>query len=269
MNPDPIAFQIGPIRIYWYGILLTAGAIIAAYVASREAKRRGEDPEHAWNGLLLCLVFGIIGARLYHIISSPTGSPIGWDYYRRNPLAIFAIWQGGLGIYGAVIGGVLGLYIYTRYNRLNFWRWADIGAPGLILAQAIGRWGNYFNQELYGYPTDLPWGIYIAPEHRLPGLEAYERFHPTFFYESLWNLLVFIALMYVPRRYGDRLLDGDILCLYAILYPLGRFFIEMQRPDAWMIGRIAAAQIVAILAIVASVGLMLYRRRAGGQTVSL
>lgn len=263
MAPNPIAFRIGPLVIHWYGLLIVTGALLGAVIASREAERRGEDPEHAWNVLTLCLLFGIIGARLYHVFSSPVGS-IGWDYYRSHPIEIIAFWHGGfagLGIFGAVAGGVMAVFIYTYRHRLSFLRWLDIAAPSLVLAQAIGRWGNFFNQELYGYPTDLPWAIYIAPEHRLPGLEDFERFHPCFFYEFVWNLLGFFFLMYVARRCGERLLDGDVFCLYLIWYPFGRFFIEALRPDAWRIGGIPMAQIICMLSIVASVALIAYRHR--------
>ena len=264
---NPIAFRLGPLAVHWYGIILVVAVLVAAYVASLEARRRGQDPDHVWNALLLCLILGIIGARLYHVFSSPRGGMQGWEYYRQHPIAILQIWRGGLGIYGAVAGGVLGVYIYARLNKLNFLQWVDIGAPGLILAQAIGRWGNFVNQELYGYPTNLPWGIPIDPPYRISpydDLSVYPpstRFHPTFLYESLWCLLGFIVLMYVARRYADRLLDGDIICLYAIWYPLGRFFIEALRPDAWLIGGIPAAQIFAVISVVVSSAVILYRHR--------
>lgn len=247
---NPIAFQIGPFAVRWYGLLIVTGILVAAYVATREARRRGEDPEHVWNGLILCLVGGIIGARLYHVFSSPADGSLGWWYYRQNPIAILKIWEGGLAIYGAVVGGAIGLWIYTRWAKLKFFRWADVAAPGLLLAQAIGRWGNFANQELYGPPTDLPWGIYIAPERRLPGLENYERFHPVFLYESLFCLLGFILFMIFARRWAPRLRDGDVFFAYLIYYPFGRFFIEMLRPDAWKLGGLAAAQVFAIIAVV-------------------
>jgi len=167
---DPIAFHIGPLSVHWYGITIVVATLVGSYVANLEAKRRGQDPDHVWNALLLCLVLGIIGARLYHVFSSPRGGMLGWDYYRQNPVAILQIWHGGLGIYGAVVGGLLGIYIYARLNKLSFLQWADIGAMGLILAQVIGRWGNFINQELYGYPTNLPWGIAIAPPYSYPPL---------------------------------------------------------------------------------------------------
>jgi phosphatidylglycerol:prolipoprotein diacylglycerol transferase len=265
MEP-PIAFRLGPLAVRWYGIIIVSAVLAGAYVAHLEAKRRDQDPDHVWNALLLCLILGIIGARLYHVFSSPQGEMLGWDYYRQNPIAILQIWHGGLGIYGAVLGGIVGVYIYARLNNLSFLQWADIGALGLILAQVIGRWGNFVNQELYGYPTNLPWGITIAPPRMPPynDLTVYPadtRFHPAFLYESLWNLLGFLLLMYIARRYSERLLDGDILCLYAIWYPVGRIFVEALRPDAWLIGSIPAAQIFAAIAIFVSGAIIVYRHR--------
>lgn len=274
MEP-PVAFRLGPLAVHWYGIIIVTSVLVAAYIANLEAKRRGQDPDHVWNALLLCLVLGIIGARLYHVFSSPRGGMVGWDYYRKNPLAILQVWHGGLAIYGAVAGGLLGVYIYARLNKLSFLQWVDIGTPGLTLAQAIGRWGNFINQELYGYPTSLPWGITIAPSYRIPPYDdltvypASTRFHPTFLYESLWNLLGFLLLMYVARRYRDRLLDGDVLCLYAIWYPMGRIFVEALRPDAWLIRGIAAAQIFAAIAIVVSVVVIIYRHRRARSAAEL
>jgi phosphatidylglycerol:prolipoprotein diacylglycerol transferase len=274
MEP-PIAFRLGPLAVHWYGIIIVASVLVAAYVASLEARRRSQDPDHVWNALLLCLVLGIIGARLYHVFSSPRGGMVGWDYYRQNPLAILQVWHGGLAIYGAVAGGVLGIYIYARLNKLSFLQWVDIGTPGLILAQVIGRWGNFVNQELYGYPTSLPWGITITTPYRIPPYNdltlypASTRFHPTFLYESLWNLLGFFLLMYVARRYRDRLLDGDVFCLYAIWYPVGRIFVEALRPDAWLIRGIAAAQIFAAMATVVSVAIILYRHRRARSAAEL
>ncbi|MGC8786930.1 MAG: prolipoprotein diacylglyceryl transferase [Anaerolineae bacterium] len=256
-----IAFRIGPIAIAWYGILIVVSAMVAAFLAEREAKRRGENPEHVWNALLLCLILGMIGARLYHVISS-------LDYYRQYPMEIFNTRHGGLAIYGAVAGGALAVWIYTRRYHLNFGRWADIATPGLFLAQAIARWGNYLNQELYGYPTTLPWGITIDAAHRIPpftDLTKYPlttRFHPTFLYESLGNLVNFALITYISRRYADRLKDGDLILCYGILYPLLRFFVEFQRPDAWKIAGVATAQWIAIASIILCSALLIYRHRA-------
>ncbi len=162
-QPNPVLIQLGPISIYWYGVLIVAGAMLAAHIASKLSSDNGHDPEIAWNLLLIVLITGVIGARVYHVVDE-------WAYYRLHPGEIFGLQMSGFGIYGAVLGGAIGLWGFAKYHKLRFLEWMDYVAPGLILAQAIGRWGNFVNQELYGYPTDLPWGIYIAPEHRLPGI---------------------------------------------------------------------------------------------------
>jgi phosphatidylglycerol:prolipoprotein diacylglycerol transferase len=279
INPT---FNIGPLVVHLYGIIIVLGALAGAYAATFEAKRREEDPEHVWNALVWCLIAGILGARVYHILSSPQSSSIGFQYYFvTNPfetINVFGlsipfptalmIWNGGLGIFGAVAGGALAAAIYARRNQLSIAAWLDIGAPGLALGQAIGRWGNFINQELYGPPTTLPWGLPIDAQHRIPpftDLARYPlettRFHPVFLYESLWNFAVFAALMIIGRRFQDRLKDGDILSLYLVFYGLGRLFIESLRPDAWLIGSIPTAQLVSVLAIVLGVGLMVWRRQ--------
>ena len=167
----------------------------------------------------------------------------------------------GLGIFGAIIGGTLGLIIYTRWKKLSALHWLDILAPGVILAQAIGRWGNYFNQELYGYPTDLPWAIYIDPAHRLPGYESYSHFHPLFLYESLWNFMNMGILLWLGTKFKDRLLAGDLVLVYAIIYPLGRFLLEFVRLNSAEIGGINANQAFMLVIMVASgIGLFLRYR---------
>ncbi len=290
MPPISPFFNIGPLSIHFYGIIIVAGALVGGYVATIEARRRAEEPEHVWNALTWCLIAGILGARLYHVLSSPQGDVVGFQFYFvTNPfetIRIFGasipfptalmIWNGGLGIFGGLAGGVLALAIYAWRNNLSILRWLDIAAPGLILAQAIGRWGNYINQELYGPPTTLPWGIPIDAEYRLPqfaDLTRYPvvttRFHPVFLYESLWNLATFIALIVIGRRFKDRLVDGDIVSLYLILYGLGRLLIEALRPDAWLIGRIPTAQIVSAVMIVVGAALMVWRRQQSQSTAPL
>jgi phosphatidylglycerol:prolipoprotein diacylglycerol transferase len=256
-----IAFRIGPIAVAWYGIIIVGCAMLGAYLAEREAARRGDNPDHVWSGLVWCLILGLIGARLYHVVSS-------LDYYRQYPLEIFDTRHGGLAIYGAVAGGALGLWIYTRLQHLSFAHWADIAAPSLPLAQAVARWANFLNQELYGYPTSVPWGITIDAAHRIPPFDDLQqcpldtRFHPTFLYESLGNLVSFVVMIYISRRFADRLRDGDLILLYGVLYPIVRFAIEFQRPDAWKVAGMPAAQWIAIVSILVCGGLLLRRHRS-------
>jgi phosphatidylglycerol:prolipoprotein diacylglycerol transferase len=168
---------------------------------------------------------------------------------------MLAIWKGGLGVPGAVIGGAIAILIYARKKQLDVLVWLDIAAPGVALAQAIGRWGNFVNQELYGPPTDLPWGIPIEPQYRLPGYQQYTHFHPLFLYESLWNLMNMAILLWVGRRFEDKLIPGDIFLGYLVIYPLGRFLLEFIRLDSAQIAGINANQtfMLAVAAIAASV----------------
>jgi len=212
-----------------------------------------------WDALVWCVFLGVVGARLYHVLTPQPSMGVDWWYYLRHPLKILATWEGGLGIYGAVAGGALGLYITVRRAKRDIWRWMDITVPGLVLAQAIGRWGNFINQEIYGRPTDLPWGIYIDRLHRLPGYEMYERFHPTFLYESVWNLATCLVLVYLTWRYRDQLASGIITCLYFISYSAIRFVLEFIRLDSPAVGSIAIAQIVAACIILAFIGIMIWR----------
>ena len=246
-----VAFRLGPFAVHWYGIMISLGVMATLLVSCIEAKRRGESQEHVLNAALIVVPMGAIGARIYHVIDQ-------WAFYSQNPALIFG--GAGLGIFGAVIGGGIGLLIYTRWKKLNTLRWMDIVAPGLILAQAIGRWGNFFNQELYGYPTDLPWAIYIDPGHRLPGFESFSHFHPLFAYESLWNFLGFMLLMLLGRKLKSRLLDGDIFFIYAIHYSVGRFFLEGLKMDVWTIAGFPTARWISIITVVVMVTLMIFRR---------
>jgi len=263
---DPILIHLGPnFGIHWYGVLIVSGVMLGAVYAAWRARQDGANPDHVWNGLIAAIILGIIGARLYHVFSNPEGGMVGWDYYRQHPAEILYIWHGGLGIYGAVVGGILGVLLYAWRAGLRPLQWLDYGAPGLALGQFIGRWGNFINQELYGPPTNSSWGLIIAPEYRIVpynDLATYPPdtlFHPTFLYESLWCLLLFIVLAVIAQKLKDRLLGGDIVLGYVIGYPLGRFFIEYFRPDAWMIGPLAAAQLFAIIFAVGGTALLIVR----------
>lgn len=259
----PDGFYIGPLKIYYYGIAIMIGVLAAIWVSSSEAKRRGHNPDHIWDMLPPLLIFGIVGARLWHVLTPSRSMGAGLDYYLANPLQIFNIRMGGLGIPGAIIGGTLALYMYTRRKGLNFFEWADIIVPGLALAQSIGRWGNFFNQELYGPPTTLPWAIYIEPARRLPGYEEFSTFHPMFFYESLWNLFNFFLLLFLARRYEGKLSPGDIFWVYLIVYPVGRFFLEFIRLDPSLIGGVNVNQLtMAVVALFSLTMLVSSRRRA-------
>ena len=167
-----------------------------------------------------------------------------------------------------IIGGAIGLIIYTRWKKLGTLRWLDITAPGLLLAQAIGRWGNFFNQELYGYPTSLPWAIYIDPNHRLPNYLAFSHFHPLFLYEFLWNLIGFFILIILGRKFQNRLMDGEIFLLYVIYYSVGRFFLEGLKIDVWTIAGVPTARWICGIAIIASIAVIVYRRYRIHHTVS-
>jgi len=272
---DPIFIHITPdFGIYWYGVLIVSGIMLGAIYAAWRARQDGENPDHVWNGLTVAIILALIGGRLYHVFSNPAGGMIGWSYYRDHPIEIFYTRHGGMGIYGGIIGGILGVILYAWRAKLHPLKWLDYGAPGMALGQFVGRWGNFINQELYGPPTDLPWGLIIDPEHRIipyNDLTAYPPdtlFHPTFLYESLWCLLLFIVLAVISYKLKDRLLEGDILLGYLIGYPLGRFFIEYLRPDAWMLGPLAAAQVFAILCIVVGVTLLIVRH-ARAKTTAL
>jgi phosphatidylglycerol:prolipoprotein diacylglycerol transferase len=259
-----MGFQLGPFFIHYYGVIIMSGALFAAFLTAYEAKRRGENPEFVWDALSIVLIGGVIGARIWHILTPPpsmVAQGITTLFYLTHPLDALAIWRGGLGIPGAVIGGTLALYWFARRRKMNFSLWIDLVVPGLALGQAIGRWGNFVNQELYGRPTDLPWAISIDLQHRLPGFETFERFHPLFLYESLWNLGNMFLLLWLSRKQAGKLRNGDLALLYLIVYPVGRFLLEFLRLDSAEIAGLNANQtFMAIVALVAA-GVLIYRHR--------
>jgi phosphatidylglycerol:prolipoprotein diacylglycerol transferase len=260
--------------IRWYGILLMLGAVAGSWLATKSAKRRGHDPEIVWDLLTYLLVGGIIGARLWHVFT-PSPSALVLDpatgemvnpYFAGGTiriLDILSVWNGGLGIPGAVIGGAVVLFFYTRKRRLSFTEWADIAAPSIPLGQAIGRWGNFFNQELYGAPTNLPWAIRIDEAHRVAGYEQFEYYHPLFLYESILNLANMFFLLWLSRRYTDRLKSGDIFLVYLVTYPLIRFSLDFLRLDASLVGGININQtVMAVVALCAGAALFLRHRNS-------
>ena len=275
MNPiPPIIFRLGPFEVRWYGVLIMLGVVLGALWGTRLARKRGLDPEHIWGILILAVVLAILGARLYHVFSTPAGCPAdasypcGWPYYKQHFLDAFALWKyggfQGLGIYGAIVGGSLGVLLYCVWNRLDTLAWLDIGAVGLAFGQFVGRWGNFVNQELFGPPTGSTWyGLRInpsLPHQELPaGTDYSTLFHPTFLYESLWCLVVFILLYTVYLQLSRQLRKGDIVVGYVVLYSLGRFFVEFFRPDAWTMGSLATAQWIAIGCMAVGIALIALR----------
>lgn len=239
---NPIAFQIGPFTVYWYGLIIGLGVLFAFILAIREGKRRGYSPDLFYDLIIFGVPAGIIGSRLYYVIFQ-------WPHYAANPIKALYIWEGGLAIHGALIAGVIvGIFVAKRY-QIDFWDLADISAPSLIIGQAIGRWGNFFNQEAYGYETSLPWALYIDGAYR----------HPTFLYESIWNFFVFGCLLWLRRRKFIR--SGEVFFAYLIGYSFGRFFIEGLRADSLMLGSIRVAQLVSVLLIALSIIWVVYRRK--------
>lgn len=239
---DPVAFEIFGAPVRWYGIIISFGIVLAALISIRASKNKGYTEDLVIDLLLFAVPISILGARLYYVAFS-------WDKYRDNLGDILNIRQGGLAIHGALIAAVLVTIVYGKIKKINFWTIADILAPGIILGQSIGRWGNFVNQEAHGGPTDLPWGIMIEGQ----------RVHPTFLYESLWNLLVFGFLIWY-RKYKSKV-KGETFLLYIALYSVGRFFIEGLRTDSLMLGSFRVAQLISLVSILVALIILVVRRK--------
>lgn len=225
-----VAFTIFGIDIMWYGILMATGMILGVLLALKEAKRVGIDEDDVLNLALIAIPSGLLGARLYYVI-------FNWSYYSQNVSEILNFRGGGMAIHGALIGGILAGFIYTKIKGIYFFKMADAVMLGIPLAQAIGRWGNYINGEAHGGPTDLPWGIMVD------GMKV----HPTFLYESIWDLGIFIFLWLFRK---NKKYEGQLAITYIILYSIGRFFIEGLRTDSLMIGPLRMAQVISLVAII-------------------
>ena len=266
---DPVLVHFGPLSIHWYGVIMTLAIFLGALVASRFVSRHGGDSNVLWDMLLWVLIPAIIGARLYFVfIQSPRG-PNGINQYLADPIEILQIWRGGIHIYGALIFGGIALLLYLRVQKVSPLRYLDGVALGLALGQTIGRLGNFINQELYGPPTTLPWGLRIDPAHRIPpydDLTLYPdstRFHPLFLYEMLWDGIGFVLLLWIARRFAKQLRTGDIFFLYLIWVPLGRFFLEFLRTDSWFFSGTPfnTAHILTAIAVICGAVLLFWRHR--------
>lgn len=267
LTPNPIAFSIGPFALHWYGISYAVGLAAVYLLVTRLAARAGRDPALVGNGMIVVAVAALIGGRLYHVIDQ-------WALYEHDLLKIVLPPYSGLGVYGGLATGTLAAYVFLRRHREPFWVWADIVAPGLFLMQAIGRWGNFFNQELYGPPTTLPWGIPIDCTHRVveyacgTAFPETARFHPLFLYESLSGLLGMAALIWIGSRFRDRLRPGDLLLGFFIWYAAVRFALETLRSGNWIFFGIPTAMLVSGSVIVVAAVLIVLRHRrswpAGG-----
>lgn len=253
---DPVAFRVGPISVHWYGILIGLGIVLALLLAMREGKKRGLDKEIFADLLLWTLPVAIISARVYYVIFE-------WNFYSQNLSEIPKIWNGGLAIHGGLIGAVITGYIFTKVKKISFWQIADIAAPSILLGQAIGRWGNFINQEAYGgevsraFLENLYLPDFIINQMYING--AYH--HPTFLYESLWNFAGVILLILLRRV---NLRRGEMFLTYVIWYSVGRFFIEGMRTDSLMLTEsLRQAQTLSIALIVGALVILFYRRKTG------
>ncbi|MCF6138700.1 prolipoprotein diacylglyceryl transferase [Pseudalkalibacillus berkeleyi] len=253
---DRVALDLGPLTIYWYGIIIGFGALLGLYIAVRESKRLGVNSETFVDLVMIAVPVAIISARIYYVTFE-------WSYYKDHLGEIIKIWEGGIAIHGALIGSFLTAYVFSKVKDLSFWKLADIAAPSIILGQAIGRWGNFMNQEAHGGEVSRSFleGLFlpdwIVDQMFING--AY--YHPTFLYESLWNILGF-AILIGLRRVNLR--RGEMFLTYVIYYSIGRFFIEGLRTDSLMLTEnLRIAQVISIVLILISLAIMLYRRKMG------
>ena len=250
---DPIAFALGPIEVRWYGVIIAAGIVIAFLVGQREMVKRGLHPDFLTDLLIWAVPLAIVGARIYYVMFE-------WENYKDNPMEVFAIWNGGIAIHGALIASVIVAYIFTKRRNTPFLKVADILAPSILIGQAVGRWGNFINQEAHGgevsrsFLENLAIPDWIINQMYIDGV----YYHPTFLYESLWSLVGIIILLLLRRV---NLVRGEMFFFYMIWYSVGRFVIEGMRTDSlYVIGELRAAQLVSVAAIVIGVAIIAYRR---------
>jgi phosphatidylglycerol---prolipoprotein diacylglyceryl transferase len=266
---DPVIFSfqlfVWTITLRWYGVLVMFGAVVGAWIAAKEIRRRGENGDAIWDAMIWVLPLGIIGARLWYVANNMLG---GSSYYLGNPVKIFYVWEGGLHFFGGLLFGGIALYLYLTNNGMDYWLFLDSIAPAILIGQALARPANYINQELYGPPTKLLWGIPIDAQHRLAQFSdlslypvAVTRFHPTFAYEMILNILLGLMLLWIARQYADKMKPGAIFAGWLICAGLTRAFIEFFRPDQPRIGDsfVTYSMFVSILMAVTGVVMLLAR----------
>jgi|SRR5699024_9203987 len=249
---NPVAFSLGSLEVRWYGIIIATGIVLAYMVVQKEMVKRGMHPDFLTDLLIWAVPISILSARLYYVLFS-------WEYYAQHPEKIIQIWEGGIAIHGALIGAFLTTFIYTKVRGVSFWKTADIAAPGILIGQIIGRWGNFMNQEAHGGPvseqfldnTIIP--DWIMNQMTIDGV----TYHPTFLYESLWNVVGLILIL-VLRRFAIK--RGELFLFYLTWYSIGRFFIEGMRTDSLYSGVLRAAQVVSVITIVAAIVFFVFRR---------
>lgn len=269
---QPEGVSLGILLFPWGGILIALGVAAGALLSVYEAKRRGDDPEVVYYVFLPLAIWATLGARLWHILTPPASSiqvGLTTQYYLSHPFDLLGFWLGGYGIPGAWLGGVLALLYIARRDEIPFWEMTDLLAPAFALAQGIGRIGNYFNQELYGLPTALPWKMFVEPAHRLAGFDTVEYYHPLFAYEVILNFGNMFLLLWLGRRLTGKLKPGDLFLTYLVFYSAARFLLEFLRLDAALINGINVNQIFFVL-IFALAGIRLYwLHRSTGTASSL
>lgn len=264
----PTEFQVGPFTIHYYSLMILAGITVALFLTGREAKKSGKNLEFLLDALPWISIGGVLGARIWHIFTPPesmVARGISTRYYLTHLLEALAIWKGGVGIIGAVLGGSLALWAFAQRKGESASAWLDILSPGIALAQAVGRWGNFINQEVYGLPSNLPWAIFIDPQHRLPGYSQISTYHPLFLYESLWSLLNMAFLLWIRSKLGEKLKSGSLFLIYLLFYGVGRVGLEFLRLDISSWQGVNLNQIAMSLVVI-SAGVLLYnrQRRASG-----
>jgi phosphatidylglycerol---prolipoprotein diacylglyceryl transferase len=251
-SPGQTIVAWGPLIVRWYGFLIASAVLLGANLAQTLAAKRKLNPELMSDLVLWLVVAAIPSARLYYVLFQ-------WQDYAPRPEKIIAIWEGGIAIHGAILGGTIAALLFAKIKQVAFWQLADIVAPPLILGQAIGRWGNFFNSEAFGSPTDLPWKLLIPPGYRPLGSENIAYYHPTFLYESGWNLAVFgllMTLFFRDLKGNPKLKTGTLFLTYLIAYSAGRVWIEALRTDSLMLGPLKIAQVVSLVGIaIGAIGL--------------